>query len=526
MSPCSSPRVWSPGEALAMPLWAKTRTAAPAMPILKLSTGKVLQHSATQPLLHGVTSPCKHPASPEPPTRAPSSAGLTPCSSFSSQPTPRTSAREVGGTSTHHTPRSVLLCSTPPSGLNRDPVRIFSNTTTPRCYSPPVPEMGRVSVPSTPRVHSPVLPPKSNLPDADKENQSDANTLHCEQGHVMRVRVPREMFLWHPRYWAECDHCDARIDRTSASYCCKECNYFLCSSCSMDRLRGQSRAKYVQQQLGKINVCLSRASAPVIQETHEMVMPGDIFFCGPDNWNLHHVVLCCGPMRLADEETISHIYFHCPEVVGLKILECKTIESSRPLHGQDHPWYLAQTFFAQRPVVNEDGGHCGLELLQVADLADGSWVIGVSEVPVPVKMLLHPLRPRPNTLSFDDQIFSKAVTACAKVSQQWSKATAVRALAAKRDRIDPHDYDGLHGRKQLMSELCTSWSSRPICSSVAISIWQRYFLLLCNHRPDGIDITAQMILRWMPVRCDRTTPSALLKVLSTCGWSLRTTFEA
>lgn len=553
-SPCSTPRVWPPGEALATPSWVKN---APTMPRLQLPIGPALQHSATQPLLNVVTSPCKQLASPEPSTRAPSSAALTPCSSFSSQQTPRISAREppcIASPDTarvplNQTPRPVLLRSTTqtllkthPALCNSDSVRPFSTLMATQCYSPgPQPtEMRRLPVMTTPRVFPQIPPQKLPSHEADKENHVDANTLHCEEGHVMRVRVPREMFLWLPRYWAHCNNCEAQIERTSASYCCKECDYFLCSACSMQRLRKQSRARKAAEELSfprALNLPFQT------QETHQMVMAGDIFFCGPDMWNLHHVVLCCGPMRLADAESISHIYFHCPEVIGLTILECETIESSQPLHGQDHPWYLARTFFAQRRVVNEDGEYCGLELLQVADLADGSWVIGVSlslgfgepwvlsdggrsEVAVPVKILLHPLRPRPNTPVFNEQIFSKAVKACAKVSQQWSKATAVRALAAKRERIDPDDYEGSEGRKQLMSELGSSWSSRPICSSVAISIWQRYFLFLCCNRPDGLDITAQLILRWMPVRCDRTTPSALLKVLSTCGWSLRTTFEA
>eukprot|EP00442_Polarella_glacialis_P020347 CAMPEP_0115163930 /NCGR_PEP_ID=MMETSP0227-20121206/72767_1 /TAXON_ID=89957 /ORGANISM="Polarella glacialis, Strain CCMP 1383" /LENGTH=251 /DNA_ID=CAMNT_0002576259 /DNA_START=46 /DNA_END=797 /DNA_ORIENTATION=+ len=251
------------------------------------------------------------------------------------------------------------------------------------------------------------------------------------------------------------------------------------------------------------------------------------------------------------------------------------MESSRPLHGQDFPWYPARSFFALQPFTEDDGceslslllvadiadgthcvgvnvqpvpvkmllhplrpGHGGpplngcesLSLLLVADIADGTNCVGVNIQPVPVKMLLHPLRPGHGGPPLIDQVFKQALEEGGKVSKCWSKTTALRAVlttfGGQRHSLDPEKYDGPESRAELMAMLTESWKARPICPSVAIMVWQRYLVMVSGNGPDRLDTAAKHVLRWMPLRCDRTSPSAMLKVLSTCGWSLRTTFEA
>jgi len=71
-----------------------------------------------------------------------------------------------------------------------------------------------------------------------------------------------------------------------------------------------------------------------------------------------------------------------------------------------------------------------------------------------------------------------------------------------------------------MEDLRARRSRKPICSSVAIQVWQQYFELVCGSGPQGVDLAARQILRWMPLYSDATTPSALLKALSKRGWIL------
>lgn len=73
----------------------------------------------------------------------------------------------------------------------------------------------------------------------------------------------------------------------------------------------------------------------------------------------------------------------------------------------------------------------------------------------------------------------------------------------------------------LLKELKGRWNQKPICTSVAIQVWQRYFKFDAGEGPAAADKAAQNILRFMPVLSDRTLPSALIKMLSTCGWQLR-----
>jgi len=342
----------------------------------------------------------------------------------------------------------------------------------------------------------------------------------------MSVRVTREMFPWLPRYWASCDRCDAEISWKSASYCCKDCGYYLCESCATTLLRSQRRSA---ADAGQHIFAAALFGGLQVRETYKMLRAGDIFFCGPDMWGIHHVVLCCSPMCPAEPDVIGSVYQNSPQVTGLSIFECQTMESSRPLHGQDFPWYPARSFFALQPFTEDDGCE-SLSLLLVADIADGTHCVGVNVQPVPVKMLLHPLRPGHGGPPLIDHVFKKALAEGGKESKCWSKTTALRAVlttfGGQRHSLDPEKYDGPESRAELMAMLTESWKARPICPSVAIMVWQRYLVMVSGNGPDRLDTAAKHVLRWMPLRCDRTSPSAMLKVLSTCGWSLRTTFEA
>merc|ERR1712183_1029903 len=177
---------------------------------------------------------------------------------------------------------------------------------------------------------------------------------------------------------------------------------------------------------------------------------------------------------LADPEVAMSIKRHIPEVIEMDLFVCPTIESSRPLRGEEFAWYPAQSFFAL--------SHLTGEVQLVADIADGTKTIGVNSIGVPVKMLLHPLRPGHSSWPpLDPVAFGRAIGLCAEVSRRWGKSTAIRALTSRHGAsLKPQDYADPASRAELMEDLRARWSRKPICSSVAIQVWQQYFELVCG----------------------------------------------
>merc|ERR1711860_397941 len=111
------------------------------------------------------------------------------------------------------------------------------------------------------------------------------------------------------------------------------------------------------------------------------------------------------------------------------------------------------------------------------------------------------------------------IEACAKKSQKFARRTALRAFLAfkgHRGCIDSRDYPTLELCEQLLDRVCESWTKRHICSSVAIKVWQQYFV--AKHK-DPQEVV-ERLSKWMPLWCDRTTPSMLVKVLTSHGWAL------
>mmetsp|Transcript_49254 Transcript_49254/g.136890 ORF Transcript_49254/g.136890 Transcript_49254/m.136890 type:complete len:449 (-) Transcript_49254:77-1423(-) len=340
------------------------------------------------------------------------------------------------------------------------------------------------------------------------ERPMDA-AVRCTRGHVMKARVSRE--LWARWYEAECDECQKPISSKDASYHCKECSHSICMNCAAE----QHEARYslpldAGSQTPEFSV---PEHCGIERGLRNQIIAGDILFCGPDRWGIHHVVLCRGPMIPAEPDVTEHIFKHHPDFVDEDVLCCDTIESTRPFRGQDFHWYPACSVYVRR---RSNG-----ELLLVGDIAEGTSTLGVNEVPVPVKVLLHPLESGHAGLHFDSEAFEEAVAVCAFSSKKWSRGTALRAITAKRSGLDAEEYADAESRSELMEELRRRWDKKPICSSVAIKVWQKYFEMSCNRCPDGTDLAVQCILRWMPVFSDQTAPSTLLKILSTCGWVLR-----
>lgn len=323
----------------------------------------------------------------------------------------------------------------------------------------------------------------------------------------MQGKVVREMWnkvaWWH--YETNCATCNARITTDDARYFCKDCKYSVCTACSSTMLARNAPVAGV----GKTSAFFAPPTAKPSQ-----VQPGDIFLCGPDRWGIHHVIMSIGQMK-RDPQAAQWIWGEMHEVRGFDIFSCETIESSGHLHGKDVVWYVSKNFFARDSATGE--------AVQVADMARDSGTLEFQAEPVKVKMLMHPLRPGHGGPTFDAQAFGKALEVSATNSKKWSLKTAVKGMMHRRDceALDPVKYSTPQSRVALLDDLEKRWELRPICTSVAIMVWQRYFKLVSGHGPEAADVAAQHILRWMPLLSDKTLPSALIKELSKCGWVLR-----
>lgn len=316
---------------------------------------------------------------------------------------------------------------------------------------------------------------------------------------------------WH--YQTNCDLCNNQITSQDARYFCKECKYSVCMECSARLLSKNGGAGH--------GFMPPTAPRPSHHQEYgpNMVQPGDIFLCGPDKWGIHHCVMSIGQMR-PSYQSCQAIIKEMPELGGMDFFSCDTIESSRTLKGQEIIWYPAKSYFARNRQTKE--------AFLVADVGIGTDTLVLCAEPVKVKLLMHPLRSGHGGPAFDLQAFRKALEVSAEASQHWSIKTAVQGFMTRRESqgLDPKAYPDPQSRIALMQDLEKRWKMRPICTSVAIMVWQRYFQFISGSGPEATDVAAQHILRWMPLLSDKTLPSALIKELCKCGWMMRGNLDA
>ena len=84
---------------------------------------------------------------------------------------------------------------------------------------------------------------------------------------------------------------------------------------------------------------------------------------------------------------------------------------------------------------------------------DGTNTMGVNGQRVPVKLLLHPLRPEYGGPDFHQGRFREALDLCERESKRWSKATAIRSMLNRQGALDPQDYPDSASRLRLLEEL-------------------------------------------------------------------------
>jgi hypothetical protein len=328
-------------------------------------------------------------------------------------------------------------------------------------------------------------------------------------------------------YETYCNMCSVRILADDARYHCKDCKYSVCTECSSDLLGRKTNSQtsaIFQNHFFSPPTAAEGRTTPGGQSLGigpGKVQPGDLFLCGPDRWGIHHVILSIGQMQ-PDPQMQMFLANTVPELdlQGMDIFTCETIESTRSLKGREIVWYRAKNFFARDRATGES--------LMVGDIGKDQGELELHYEPVRVKMLMHPLRQGHGGPAFNPQAFQQALEISAYVSKHWSLTTAVKGLLSRQraKSLNPEGFTTRETRVALLEDLERRWEVRPICASVAIMVWQRYFKIACGPGPEGEDQAVKYILRYMPLFSDKTLPSALIKELSKCGWVLRGNLDA
>lgn len=98
----------------------------------------------------------------------------------------------------------------------------------------------------------------------------------------------------------------------------------------------------------------------------------------------------------------------------------------------------------------------------------------------------------------------------------WCWATAARAF------LLPATFSDSSKPSTILRDVQESWTAEPICTSVIVAFWQRYLIELAESghagSPSSVQSAVDLILRWMPLRADRTLPKDLLESMLKCGW--------
>jgi len=112
---------------------------------------------------------------------------------------------------------------------------------------------------------------------------------------------------------------------------------------------------------------------------------------------------------------------------------------------------------------------------------------------------------------FRADLVAEVVQDMKAVESNWSISTAVRAWLWSASVFEQHD------RAAVLQELQECWVRQPICTSIAITFWQRYLSKLAEVCHASVH-PAALILRWMPLKADRALPDELLDTLASRGW--------
>jgi hypothetical protein len=106
-------------------------------------------------------------------------------------------------------------------------------------------------------------------------------------------------------------------------------------------------------------------------------------------------------------------------------------------------------------------------------------------------------------------IVQQVLTEMKACQSNWSHATAVRAVVKSAKLKKKNNCE------ETLDQVAAAWEMRPICTSIIVIFWQRYLLKSANGQGP---LAAELILRWMPLKADRTLPGDLESGLQAEGW--------
>lgn len=252
------------------------------------------------------------------------------------------------------------------------------------------------------------------------------------------------------------------------------------------------------------------------------LLPGDILFCGPDPVGVHHVILMISPLMRCMDTQVIQIMSIPPD---FEVYTCETIESNLTHHsGMEGDsdfsfWYRTKAYFSR----DKHLGDCFL----VGDWPSPDKAFELAQNPVRVKVLTNPIRAEFNE-TFDQDAWDEAVEQGLSTATAYGAFTALRGgLMANHAELMGHNFLTPQKREELLRKLQKHWTSKDICASVAVKVWQMYFLAVGEKMAeDGEDWALRQILKFMPLYSDQITPSELIRVLTMHDWDMHGNFDS
>lgn len=145
---------------------------------------------------------------------------------------------------------------------------------------------------------------------------------------------------------------------------------------------------------------------------------------------------------------------------------------------------------------------------EIAELGDDKVHLGIVEAEA-VEVWQSPPQFRSD---FQMDMLLEVLGEMIALGESWSFATAAQALFYRTAAVDAHGADP----DELMDQICESWEVPPICTSIVISLWQRY---VCKLALKTSVFELDLVLQCMPLRADRCLPGELLSTMESCGWT-------
>merc|ERR1712048_1204566 len=131
--------------------------------------------------------------------------------------------------------------------------------------------------------------------------------------------------------------------------------------------------------------------------------------------------------------------------------------------------------------------------------------------------------PEPHRSKLHPGLMAQVVREMKACQLDWSYQTAVRA-AMQRAVIT---WEHIQTRQITMADIRQMWLNEPICTSTAVTFWQRYLCKSTEVEPGkawvqalaGIEALAvDLIMQLMPLKADRVLPGELLSTMKEKGW--------